>query len=250
MNKIVVWDFPIRVFHWAFSICLTLALIISLAVDHESPLFQYHMLLGLTAGFLLVIRLVIGLVGARYSRFRGLLFSPVETIGYLAKSLTGRARRYVGHNPGTAAIALLMFGLVAGLVWTGLNMTTEGSEEIHVLLAYVMLAAVLAHVLGMFLHARHHRENIFASMITGKKEGEKSAELPSTQRLAGMVTLLVCALWTALLFRGYDAGNSTVTIPGVGPVSLGEVESEQEQEGSRGEGEEHITENEDESDDD
>jgi len=89
MNKITVWDFPIRVFHWLFSISLSLALIIAFFIDDDNSLFPYHMLFGLTAGFLLVIRIVIGLIGARYSRFRGLVFPPGESIEYIIKSMAG-----------------------------------------------------------------------------------------------------------------------------------------------------------------
>ena len=238
MNKITVWDLPIRVFHWVFSISLSMALIIAFFVDDDSSLFPYHMLFGLTAGFLLVIRVVIGLFGARYSRFRGLMFPPGETIAYMMKSLMGGARRYVGHNPGTAAVALIMFGLAIGLVWTGLTMTSDASEELHGVLAYMMVAAIVAHLLGMLLHTLHHRENVMMSMVSGKKDGEMIAALPSSQRLAGVLTLLVCSLWIAALFRGYDAANAVVTIPGIGAVSLGEGESKQEHEGSHEDGNE------------
>lgn len=64
------------------------------------------------------------------------------------------------------------------------------------------------------------------------------AALPSSQRVAGVLTLLVCSLWIATLFRGYDAANAMVTVPGIGSVSLSEGESEQEQEESHEDGDE------------
>jgi len=226
MSKITVWDIPIRIFHWAFTICLTLALMISFLFDDDSSLFQYHMLFGLAAGFLLVIRLVIGVFGARYSRLSGLFFSPLETLHYIKGTIFGGAPRYIGHNPGTAFVALVMFILVGGLIWTGLWMASDFSEDAHELLAYGMIAMIVAHLLGLLLHTIRHRENIAISIITGKKEGDNDAKLKSPQLIAGIFTLLIFALWTGFLFRSYDPAASTVTIPGLGQVSLGDSDDE------------------------
>jgi len=228
MTKSIVWDFPLRVFHWMFTISMSISMVLAFGVDDDSILFPYHMLFGLIAGFLLLLRIVIGLVGARYSRLRGLLFSPVETVRYMGQSLVGRTRRYVGHNPGTAAVALVMFGLTVGLVWTGLNMPDGSSEDLHEVLAYGMLAAVGAHLAGMILHTIHHRENIALGMITGEKDVDPGMGLQSSQPVAGVFALICCLLFSAMLFRGYDAAASTVNIPGFGMVRLGEAEDEGE----------------------
>lgn len=228
MQKILVWDIPLRLFHGLFAVSLSAALLIGLTVDEHNALFPYHMLFGLIAAFLLVIRVVIGWVGGRHARLRGLIFSPVETAGYMVTALAGRSRRYAGHNPGTAAAALVMFVLVAGLVWTGLNMT-DGGEELHEAMAYGVAAAIAAHLAGLVLHAYHHRENIFAGMFTGKKQGEPSDALPSAKGFAGLVILLVCGIWISLLFNRYDATRSTVTIPGLATVTLGEGASDMDE---------------------
>ena len=67
LTKILVWDIPARLLHWAFAASLGAALAIGLLVEKEHALFQLHMLLGIIAIFLLAVRLVLGLVGSRYS---------------------------------------------------------------------------------------------------------------------------------------------------------------------------------------
>jgi cytochrome b len=57
MNRILVWDWPVRVLHWAFDGSLTAALVIGFGVDDEHPLFTYHMLLRIVAGFILILRI-------------------------------------------------------------------------------------------------------------------------------------------------------------------------------------------------
>ena len=56
MNKILVWDMPARLIHWTFAAALTVGTAIGFLVDKEQPLFQLHMIFGIIAVFLLVIR--------------------------------------------------------------------------------------------------------------------------------------------------------------------------------------------------
>ena len=69
MNRILVWDIPTRLFHWAFAGSIAGALGIAFLVDDDSPLFQMHMLLGIVALFLLVPRLLLGLAGSAMPAF-------------------------------------------------------------------------------------------------------------------------------------------------------------------------------------
>ncbi len=61
MKKILVWDIPARLFHWAFAGSLTAAIAIGFLVDDDAPLFQLHMLFGIVALFLLGVRVVMGM---------------------------------------------------------------------------------------------------------------------------------------------------------------------------------------------
>ncbi len=85
MGKILVWDIPIRIFHWAFAGSISAAIAIGFLVDDDQPLFQIHMLLGIVALFLLIIRLVIGFVGTRYSRFSSYPVHPREVMSYMIR---------------------------------------------------------------------------------------------------------------------------------------------------------------------
>jgi hypothetical protein len=58
MNRILVWDVPTRVLHWLLTGTLIAALSIALKVDDDSSVFQLHMLFGLIAAFVVVLRLV------------------------------------------------------------------------------------------------------------------------------------------------------------------------------------------------
>lgn len=227
MKKILIWDIPIRLFHWTFSACIIIALFIALSVDNDSSLFNYHIFFGLSAGFLLLIRFIIAIFGNRYTRFSGLFFSPVETIKYLITSIAGKSKVYIGHNPGTAGASLVMFVAVIGLILSGLNNNSEFMEEIHPVLAYILLAVVLLHLLGILLFTLMHKENIALSMFTGRKNGPEDAGIKSSQGLAGFVTFLFIGFWFLTLSKNFDPTNSTLNIPfSNNKVSLGESENE------------------------
>src|SRR5512134_298190 len=104
-NRILVWDAPIRVFHWLLAASFAGAF---LTGDSERWR-DIHVLLGYTVAGLIGFRLVWGLVGTRYARFRSFLFSPGELVRYL-RSLAARSpQHYLGHNPaGSVAIFLLL----------------------------------------------------------------------------------------------------------------------------------------------
>ena len=90
MKKILVWDIPARLFHFAFAASITAAIAIGFLVDDDSPLFQLHMLFGIVALFLLLIRLIMGIVGSRYSRFSSFPVHPREVVSYLISAVLSK----------------------------------------------------------------------------------------------------------------------------------------------------------------
>ena len=101
MQRILVWDIPARLIHWAFAVSLTAAIAVGFLVKHEEPLFQLHMLFGIVAVSLLVLRLVIGVVGSRYSRFASYPLDPREVIRYMISAAVSKTKLYAGNNPGS-----------------------------------------------------------------------------------------------------------------------------------------------------
>ena len=231
MDRILIWDIPTRVFHWAFAASLTGALVIGFLVDEESPLFQWHMLLGIAALFLLAIRLLLGLFGSRYSRFSSFPLHPRELMRYIASALLSKTRRYAGNNPGSALAAVIMFALVPALFATG---TGWSGDDLHEALAWALLATVAVHLMGLAWHTLRHKENIATAMISGRKTGCQEDAIPSSHALWGLVILLVCGAWIGVLFASHVPGAHSVTLPVLGvKVTLGENESSGETSRSR-----------------
>jgi cytochrome b len=235
MNKILVWDIPTRLFHWAFAASLTGAIAIGFLTDDDAPLFMTHMLLGIVAVFLLIMRLVMGLVGSRYARFASYPLRPGEAATYFASAVFSKTKRYAGNNPGSALAAVLMFLLVPALFITGAGIGGGEVGEIHETLAWALLAVVALHIAGLVLHTIRHRESIGLSMITGKKTGEPADAIPSSQPVWGVAFALAATAWIGGLFANHDAANVSVRLPLIGAsIQLGENESEENEHGQSG----------------
>jgi cytochrome b len=221
-GKVLIWDVPIRVFHVLFAVCCVAALVMALVGDDSPRLFALHMIFGIAAAFLLIVRLVIAVVAGRHNRLNTMVFSPRETVVYFTGIVTGSAPRYPVHNPATSLVALVMFAFVPFLLWTGLTPEREAADELHALLAYGLLVLIGAHLAGLAIHILRHRENISTAMLTGRKRAASASALPSARRGWG-AALLVCSLvWIGLLFASYDATVDSVTLPLIGTtIDLG-----------------------------
>ena len=204
MKKILVWDFPTRVFHWLLALSFLGAF-----VTGDSEYYRdLHLMFGYTLLGLILFRLVWGLIGTNYARFSSFLYGPGRVLAYLKALPTRTREHYLGHNPaGSWAIyAILGLGLVAGLSGyatyheLGGEWLAEGLEELHEGAANAMLAVVLVHIVGVFLSSFLHHENLMRSMLTGYKSGEPMAAIQHAHWLLGASLLsVVLAYWLGLL---------------------------------------------------
>jgi cytochrome b len=239
IKRILVWDVATRVLHAAIAGAVTLALVIGLAADDDDALFAWHMMAGLAAGFFILLRLAVGVLGSRYSRFGSWSLGPGELMRYLLGVVTGRAKRYVGHNPGTSWMSLTLFLMVGLLIVTGLS-GSESGEEVHEVAGYVVLALIVLHLLGLALHTWRHRENIAWSMVDGRKQGPLDATLRSSRPAFGLAAAAIVVVGTWVLYRGFDAGTGQLWLPfRDAPIRLGEAgeghDSDDDHHHSRGE---------------
>ena len=202
MNKsrILVWDAPTRVFHWALALSFVGAFV---TADSER-LRDVHVVLGYTVFGLIAFRLIWGVVGTRYARFTSFAFGPRAVVAYLKSLLTLRPQHFLGHNPaGSIAIyALLALGLLTGL--TGYahynELGGEWLEDLHEGLANAMLAVVFVHIAGVIVSSLLHRENLARAMVTGYKTGDPTGAIRGARWIvAALVVASIAALWTGVI---------------------------------------------------
>ncbi len=198
-NETRVWDPVVRIFHWSLVAAFTIAW---LTGEEESRL---HELAGYVVIGLVLIRVVWGFVGTKYARFRDFVYRPSTVLAYARDILTGKSKRYLGHNPlgGMMVIALLLSLLAASVTGLALQSAKEGTgpfaaitartsvtlpavisravaddddegteeawKELHEFFANLSLLLVALHIAGVIVGSLAHRENLVRAMFTGRK---------------------------------------------------------------------------------
>ncbi|HKA43787.1 MAG TPA: cytochrome b/b6 domain-containing protein [Burkholderiales bacterium] len=161
-----VWDPFVRVAHWSL-----VAGIIAAWFTRKS----LHEWIGYAALGIVVLRIVWGLIGPRYARFRQFVLGPAATLAY-ARAFTARVEpRYLGHNPlgGWMIVALLAtVALTCASGWLSITDRFWGVEwvqETHAFLADALVALACLHVGGVAYTSLRHRDNLPRAMVTGYK---------------------------------------------------------------------------------
>lgn len=195
-QRILVWDWPTRVFHWTLAASFAGAW---LSAESERWALL-HMSFGYTLLGLIVFRLVWGVLGTRYARFRDFVVGPGAVLRYLRSLLSRRPEHYVGHNPAGALAIVLLLLLGAGTALTGWaywsDIGGEFFEELHEGLATAMLVVVGVHVVGVLVSSRLHHENLVGAMLSGYKRGAAGAAIPHSRPLAALLLgAAVLAFW-------------------------------------------------------
>jgi cytochrome b len=199
--RVRVWDPLVRVFHWGVVLAVAVAWLTA------DELQRIHEIAGYAVAGLVAFRLLWGLVGSRRARFASFLKGPRATLAYLGDMIHGRERRYLGHNPAGAAMIVALLLTLSGTAFTGWLMAepdrvamlpslpqivspafadddhddhdvvtawrgegaNEALEEVHEVLANLLLLLAALHVGGVVLASFRHHENLPLAMVTGDK---------------------------------------------------------------------------------
>jgi cytochrome b len=195
-HPVLVWDAPVRIFHWLMVLCFAGAYLTS-----ESEVWRLvHVTLGYTMVGLVGFRLLWGVMGTRYARFAEFVQGPGGVLRYLHTLLRGQPAHHTGHNPigALSILAVLLLTLAIGVTgWAGYNeMAGEWVSDIHEGVANAMLAVIAVHVAGVVLSSRMHQENLARAMVTGRKSGTPQDAIRSAWwSLGAMMLVAVGCFW-------------------------------------------------------
>ena len=183
--QIVVWDRPLRLFHWLLALCVTGALV---TVSLGGNWMVWHERFGLFVLGLLTFRLVWGLVGGTYARFSNFFPTPSRVSLYLRGQW-----QELGHNPLGAFSVFAMLGLFAFQALTGLFSSDDvafygpltrlvDSNVISLMSSWhrsteeLIYALLGLHILAIVLY-RLRGKNLVGAMLHGRKEGTQDQQV-------------------------------------------------------------------------
>ncbi len=195
-DRIMVWDLPVRAFHWLLAGSFAGAWLLS----ESERLRDVHVMLGYTVLGLVAFRLLWGFIGTPYARFGSFLFSPRDALAYLRGLASRRSPRYLGHNPAGSFAIWAILGLALLTVASGYATYNEiggdAFEELHEFLANAWLLVVGGHIAGVLLSSLRYRENLARSMVTGYKDAEPGATAARpAYAIGGLLVAGVVAFW-------------------------------------------------------
>jgi cytochrome b len=209
MNRVLVWDLPLRLFHWLL-VALVVVSVVSVKIGGNA--MQIHLLSGYTVLALLLFRILWGFFGSTHARFASFVRAPAAALAYLSALRRGEADQHLGHNPAGAWSVLLMLAVLLVQAGTGLfandDIATEGplakllSKDlsdritgIHHLNSKLLYALIALHLSAVAFYLLGKHENLVKPMITGFKNvanGGAGVRRPGRIWLAAAL-LAVCA---------------------------------------------------------
>lgn len=196
--QVRVWDPLVRIGHWLIVAGVATAYF----AGDEAP--KLHVWAGYAVAAAVAVRIVWGFVGSRHARFSDFVRGPRAVQRYLAGLRSGRAPRFLGHNPAGGLMILALLASLAVTTVSGMALLAveegegplagvvdaetisaeraagheesdaeETLEAIHSAFTYLTLGLVALHLGGVFVSSRAHKENLVRAMITGRKRADE-----------------------------------------------------------------------------
>ena len=185
-QSVLVWDFPVRVFHWLLVISFAGAWLTS-----ESEAQQLiHYAFGYSACALILFRIVWGIVGTRHARFTDFIKGPTATWQHIKSLLVGRQYSGSGHNPVGALVMISLMILILLIDLTGYwivkGVLGEFMSGAHEAISNLALGFVLIHVTAAIIMSFLQKENLVRSMFNGLKQGSPEQAIRYPMYLLGV----------------------------------------------------------------
>ena len=201
-KSILVWDFPVRAFHWLLVTSFAGAWLSS-----ESEAWQMiHYAFGYTAVGLVLFRIVWGVIGTRYARFSQFIKGPAGTYQHIVSLLAGKQQSEAGHNPAGALAMISLMILILLISLTGYWSVKEFLENFmsgaHEAISNIALVVVVIHIAAAFIMSFIQKENLVKSMVTGKKQGTPEQAIRYPMYLVGVSLMIAWVYFFYLIVSG------------------------------------------------
>ncbi|MBX5460040.1 MAG: cytochrome b/b6 domain-containing protein [Steroidobacteraceae bacterium] len=213
-EKRLVWDLPLRLFHWLLVLSIA-----GLWATGEAGFdwMQIHIYLGYWTLGLVVFRILWGFVGPRHARFSSFLKGPAGIWRYAKGLAAGTMIQTAGHNPLGGISVIVMLALVAfqattglfatdDILWTGpynSAVSTETADRLtslHHANFNLILAMVSLHVLAIVFYFFVKKQNLIGAMFHGKKPAAHVPEHEAITRSELTKAVIVIAISAGLVY--------------------------------------------------
>lgn len=207
LERIRIWDLPLRLFHWLLVI-LIVAAVVTAKIGGNA--MDWHGRIGLCILGLIVFRIVWGFVGSFHARFASFWPTPSSIRAYLRGEWKGQ-----GHNPLGALSVLALIALIGVQAVTGLfsaddiafsgplsnrvsAATSSALTGFHEASAGAILTLVALHLAAIAFYVLIKKETLIKPMVSGWKsipaESSRPPEMTAGRRFAALLFSILIAL--------------------------------------------------------
>ncbi|XOV77434.1 MAG: cytochrome b/b6 domain-containing protein [Aestuariibacter sp.] len=204
MHKSLIWDIYTRIFHWLLVVCIGLQW---LTGELGGSWMNWHAYVGYFTLGLILFRLIWGLVGADYARFKR-FFPGFDDI---KQCVRGENRTYLSHNPLGAVMvfALLLIILIQAIsgLFSSDDVFFDGplrslaneqwqqlADKIHHNGFTVIQILAAVHIIAAFYYLFGKKQNLISPLFHGYKNTEQDRSIKHQYHWrALLIALLVAA---------------------------------------------------------
>lgn len=214
--EVPVWDWPVRVVHWAMAVLVVVSLTTGL-IGNE--MLVWHMRSGETLLALVLFRVAWGFIGSPNARFASFVRGPAAVFVYCRSIVRPPHQIHSTHNPvgGWMVIALLLallFQIGTGL-FTNDDILYEGPlvkliskdlsdaiSSLHRRGWWVVAGLSVLHIVAVLSYLMILRDNLVYPMMHGRKAlptlvaNPAGAAASSTRALVVLALCGVVVWWT------------------------------------------------------
>ena len=202
----IVWDFPLRLFHWSLFICVVGAII-----SAKAEVLWVHERFGLAVLGLVTFRVFWGFLGGHYARFGQFLRSPKAALNGLKMLFRPDPVVKSGHSAlgGYAVIGLLGIPLFMAITGTMSNddVLFDGPlahlvpnminkiAEIHHFSANFLFLIIILHLVAILIYKFKKKRNLTMVMVKGKSniadaKLDKDGGISAKQTFFGLIMMV------------------------------------------------------------
>ncbi|RXJ58138.1 cytochrome b/b6 domain-containing protein [Candidatus Marinarcus aquaticus] len=221
MMKSYIWSLPTRVFHWLFALLILLAFL-----TDDDHLLDYHAVIGYSLLIILLFRLVWGIVGPKYSKFKDFNLSK-EALKKFVKNPIKADHSNAGHNPAASYLMITMIVVAILVIATGALAfgIQEGKgifsflndsffkkmklfKEIHETLANFFIFLIVVHLGGVIMDKLFHPQyETLKSIFTGYKHLDEDKSIKTTIFQKAVAFIFLIALVAFLVYNLINPKN-------------------------------------------
>jgi cytochrome b len=212
-DKVLVWDWPVRVMHWGLALAVFGAW---LTHELEGDWFAWHVRCGYAVLVIVVVRLVWGFVGTQHARFVAFVRGPRAVLDDLRALRKRDAEASAGHTPAGAWMILALLGMLLAQGLTGLfsndqvyqtgplfgyvtGQLSDRLTTLHKQIFDVLWVAILIHVSAAIFYLIVKRRNLIVPMLSGRKPRKDVPRGEEIRTSRGFVAIVIAAFVVAAL---------------------------------------------------